>query len=152
MTEQTDELTVKQDNFALKYVESGNASLAYRHAYDAKDMLPGSVWREASLLLKHPKVAQRIAELRAEAKEMLMVSLASVTEELELARSLAMETEQPSAAVSASMGKAKLHGLITDKSEVAGKDGGPIETKETTSLETAKRIAFILAQATRGKE
>ena len=152
MTDSSSELTVKQENFALKFVETGNASRAYRHAYEADEMLPGSVWREASLLLKHPKVAQRIAELREMARELALVTVCTVTEELEEARRLAIKTEQPSSAVSASMGKAKLHGLIVDKNEHSGPEGKPIETKDTTSLETAKRIAFILAQATQGEK
>ena len=37
-----------------------------------------------------------------------------------------MGIDQPSAAVSASNGKAKLYGLITDKKEVGGPNGGAI--------------------------
>lgn len=36
---------------------------------------------------------------------------------------------------------------LADKSEVTGKDGGPIETKEGSDLETARRIAFMLGRA-----
>jgi hypothetical protein len=41
----------------------------------------------------------------------------SLTAELEEARSVAMAEKQASAAVSATMGKAKLHGLVVDKQE-----------------------------------
>ena len=45
------------------------------------------------------------------------------------ARALAAggEKPQPAAMVAASMGKAKLLGMLTDKTEVTGKDGGPVE-------------------------
>lgn len=35
------------------------------------------------------------------------------------------------------------------KHEHSGKDGGPIETKEVSDLEAARRIAFLLSQATK---
>ena len=40
---------------------------------------------------------------------------------------------------------------LADKSELTGKNGGPIETKSTDDLELARRIAFILAQADGGE-
>ncbi|OWK42177.1 terminase small subunit [Fimbriiglobus ruber] len=58
------ELTPKQEAFALKYVELGNASEAYRQSYDAENMLPKSVWEEASRTLSDLKVAARIMELQ----------------------------------------------------------------------------------------
>lgn len=35
----------------------------------------------------------------------------------------------------------------TQDHELSGKDGGPIETKEVSDLETARRIAFVLGRA-----
>jgi hypothetical protein len=48
------------------------------------------------------------------------VTVASLLEELEVARQLAMQKGQASAAVQATMGKAKLTGLIVDRREVGG--------------------------------
>ena len=48
------ELTPKQEKFARKYIELGNASEAYRQSYDAQNMLPESVWAEASRTLANP--------------------------------------------------------------------------------------------------
>lgn len=53
-------LTSKQQAFVAAYLETGNASDAYRTAYDAAGMSPASINREASALLDHPKVAARI--------------------------------------------------------------------------------------------
>src|SRR5689334_2319091 len=64
------------------------------------------------------KVADRIAELQDEAKERTLVTVERLTAELEEARRLALEVSNPSAAVSATMGKAKLNGLLVDKAEV----------------------------------
>ena len=57
-------LTPKQERFAQKYVELGNASEAYRQAYDASRMKPESVNRTAKELVDNPKIASRIAVLQ----------------------------------------------------------------------------------------
>lgn len=46
---------------------------------------------------------------------------------------------------------AQHHSLLTEKHELTGKDGGPIETKveEISELELARRIAFALEQGAR---
>ena len=63
-------LTEKQEKFCQFYLDTdGNASEAYRMAYDASKMQPNSVWNAASLMLDNPKVAQRISEIRAERAE-----------------------------------------------------------------------------------
>jgi phage terminase small subunit len=60
------ELTPKQEKFALRYVELGNASEAYRQSYDAQSMKPESVWAEASRTMANPLVASMIMELQGE--------------------------------------------------------------------------------------
>lgn len=67
-------LTLKQENFARFYVDTGNASEAYRMAYDAEGMKPESVWTNASILLGNAKVAQRVKELQKEYQESRVVS------------------------------------------------------------------------------
>jgi len=62
-------LTIKQEKFALKYFECGNASEAYRHAFSASKMKDETVWNKSSLLLKQDKVRARLDELRAKAEE-----------------------------------------------------------------------------------
>lgn len=114
-------LTPKQEAFCLAYVETGNASEAYRRSYDvAEDTKPETVWSEASRLVADPKVSARIMELQERAREIALVSIGSLTNELELARAHAMKDEKgASAAVSAIMGKAKLHKLLDDDKAAA---------------------------------
>ncbi len=120
-------LTPKQEAFARAYVETGNASEAYRRAYDAENMLPETIWPEASKTLANHNVATRVMELQLQARERLMVTIESLTQELDEARALALaDPKGAAAAVSATMGKAKLHGLLTDKQELTGRDGGPL--------------------------
>lgn len=61
-------LTIKQEKFCNYYVETGNASEAYRRAYSCGKMTDKQVWEEASKLLNSPKVAQRVKELQNELK------------------------------------------------------------------------------------
>lgn len=61
-------LTPKQEKFAQLYVELGNASEAYRVAYDSKAKAEG-VNVEASKMLKDPKITLRVQELREALEE-----------------------------------------------------------------------------------
>lgn len=62
-------LTIKQENFCNYYVETGNASEAYRRAYScAVKWKEKSIWEKASALLANVKVQSRVAELQAEQK------------------------------------------------------------------------------------
>jgi phage terminase small subunit len=58
-------LTPKQEAFCKAYIETGNASEAYRRSYNAKNFSENALAVQASKTLKHPKVALRIAELQA---------------------------------------------------------------------------------------
>lgn len=63
-------LTIKQENFCRYYVEiGGNASEAYRMAYDASNMLPQTIWSAACRLLADSKVNARIEEIKREMVE-----------------------------------------------------------------------------------
>lgn len=104
-------LTPKQENFCLAYLETGNASEAYRRAYDAEKMTPATINVKASNLLSNDKIGVRLAELRAPIIAKAQLTVEDLLRELEEARKLALETEAPAPAVSATMGKAKLLGL-----------------------------------------
>lgn len=104
-------ITPKQENFCLAYLETGNASEAYRRAYDAGGMSQNALNREASLLVDNPKVAQRLIELREPIMKRHAITVDDLLRELEEARALAMSIESPAPAVSATMGKAKLLGM-----------------------------------------
>ena len=104
-------LTPKQENFCLAYLETGNASEAYRRAYDIGTMKPESVNRKAKELLDNVKITARLTQLRAPIIAKAQLTVEDLLRELEEARRLAIDTEQPSPAVSATMGKAKLLGL-----------------------------------------
>ncbi|MDV7209918.1 terminase small subunit [Azotobacter beijerinckii] len=58
-------LTPKQEKFCLAYLETGNASEAYRRAYSAQNMSPNVVHNKASALLAKGEVRVRIEGLKA---------------------------------------------------------------------------------------
>lgn len=123
-------LTPKQEAFALAYVETGNASEAYRRAYSAEKMKPASVAVNASKLLADAKVALRVQGLQEKAVERHEITVDDLIRELEEARTAASNQEKPQAAamVAATLGKAKLLGMLTDKTELTGAGGGAVET------------------------
>lgn len=107
------QLTIKQENFCKSYVETGNASQAYRLAYNAEKMKNNSVNRKAKELLDNVKITARISQLQKVIENRHNITIDSLIQELEQARQTALtaETPQTSAAVAATMGKAKLSGL-----------------------------------------
>jgi hypothetical protein len=116
---------VKHELFVQKWHETGNKSEAYRIAY------PGSLkWKDESV---HPKaselsrrdtVSARYKSLQDKTVEEHGITITSLLLELEEARTMALQPEnaQSSAAVSATMGKAKLVGLDILKVEVSAKE------------------------------
>ncbi|EFV5197258.1 terminase small subunit [Salmonella enterica] len=126
-------LTIKQEAFCQAYIETGNASEAYRTAYAADKMKPEAVHVQACKLQDNPKIALRIKELRGEIKQRHNVTVDSLLAELEEARqkALSAETTQSSAAVAATMGKAKLVGLDKQIIDHTSSDG-TMATKPTT--------------------
>lgn len=110
-------LTAKQEAFCLAYMETGNASEAYRRSYNAGKMQTESIRVNAGKLLVSTTVALRIQELQAKAVERNAVTVDDLIAELEEARQSALGAliPQSSASVAATMGKAKILGYLTDK-------------------------------------
>ena len=71
----------------------------------------------ASRLLRHAQVQSRVSELQAAQAEASQITAERLLAELEEARSLALSLGQAGAAVAASMGRAKLSGLLVDRRE-----------------------------------
>ena len=113
-------LTPKQENFCLAYLETGNASEAYRRSYDAEKMSDATVNRSAKELMDNPKITARVAELRKPAVEAAQVSLETHLNDLKRLRDLAEGEGKYSAAVSAEVARGKASGLYTENLNVSG--------------------------------
>ncbi len=79
----TTQLTPKQEAFVRAYVETGNASEAYRQAYPrSKNWKPESVHRKAHELLGNVKIMSRLDEFRRPALKKAEVTEERVVNEL----------------------------------------------------------------------
>jgi phage terminase small subunit len=71
MSRKPRKLTPKQERFCYEFVRSGNATDAYRQAYDASRMAPGTIHNRACRLRKESKVGARILELQSRKAEVV---------------------------------------------------------------------------------
>jgi phage terminase small subunit len=113
-------LTLKQENFCLAYIETGNASEAYRRAYNTEKMKPESVNRLAKAQLDNVKIASRIAELRAPVIANAQITLEQHLTDLKRLRDLAESSEKYGPAIQAEMARGKVSGLYVDKVDLKG--------------------------------
>lgn len=74
-------LTLKQEKFCLKYLECGNASEAYRYAFDCSNTKDSTVWVRACELLQNGKVSVRLSQLKENLAEAAGVSALRVLRE-----------------------------------------------------------------------
>lgn len=77
-------LTPKQEAFCLAYLETGNASEAYRRAYSAQNMKPETVNNKAHALLKKGEIGARLDELTAKATSDSVMTRQQAMERLSL--------------------------------------------------------------------
>jgi Terminase small subunit len=93
----------------------------------------------ASRLLTNVRVAARVKELQQRGAERAEVTVASLIADLDEDRKLARGAGQASAAVAATMAKAKLLGLFIDRKEV----GAPGEFDEIENMSADELREFI---------
>lgn len=139
-------MTPKQEQFARLYVETGNASEAYRQAYNADNMKPETVTNEAYKLLQDPDISAMVDGLKEEARQRHAVTVDDLLSELEQARAaaLAAPTPQSSAAVSATMGKVKMLGLLVDKAEIKAEAEISTKQEECTPPLTGDEVQQVI--------
>jgi phage terminase small subunit len=114
-------LTPKQEAFAQALATGVSQAQAYRKAFPAsKRWKDATVWSEASRLAADPRVCTRVAELQAKAATAVVFTLADHLKRLS----------------ELSIGRAA--GFYVQKTELTGKGGGPIETKQTRDLSDAE--------------
>ncbi len=116
-------MTPKREKFCTAYVETGNATEAYRQAYDAASMKEATINKRASELLQNGEVKGRIDELKAKHAERHEMTVDRIRDMLLEDREFARKMESAAASVSATMGLAKLYGHLREKVEHTGKDG-----------------------------
>tara|TARA_R110002124_G_scaffold78688_2_gene209951 strand:+ start:261 stop:665 length:405 start_codon:yes stop_codon:yes gene_type:complete len=117
-------LTTKQEKFCKTFIETGNASEAYRQSYDCQKMKGPSINRNAVALLDNTKITTRVGELQLNLQKKFEVTVQSLSKELDEDRQLARSLGQPGAAISALNVKARIHGL--DKQVMSNDPNNPM--------------------------
>ena len=84
MSKKPEILTPKQEAFAQAYVETGNASEAYRRGYNAEKMSDNALHVAASRALSNAKVRLRVDALRAEVAKRHDITIDKIVRELAL--------------------------------------------------------------------
>ena len=116
-----DGLTVKQSAFIAAYLETSNASEAYRRSYDCQGSSEAAINVNACKLLKNAKVALRLHVLQERASAKVVLSRSWVLEQLMDNVSMAKQSEDFAASNKALelLGKTdELSGMFTEKSSV----------------------------------
>ena len=104
-------LTPKQERFWVEYLATGNATEAYRRAYDTARMTERTIQKRAGELLAHGAIAGRIAAARAKAEDQGVYTLEQHMNELKTLRELAKRNGQDvGAAVAAEVKRGELMG------------------------------------------
>lgn len=108
-------LTQKQEAFCLAYIETGNASDAYRRAYSADKMKPETVNRKAKALIDDGKITARLEDLRRPVVEAARMSLESHLARLDALSRKAENAGQYGAAIAAETNRGRAAGFYTEK-------------------------------------
>lgn len=142
--EQTPPLTPKKQRFVQEYLKDHNGTqAAIRTGYSER-----TAKQQGSRLLTDPRV---LAAVRAGQKKVARkneVTVDSLMAELEQARKLALKEKQASAAVTATMGKGKLAGLLVEKHKHSGAIGTyDLKNLSDDDLDRLEQILGPLADA-----
>lgn len=132
-------LTIKQEKFCMVYIETGNASEAYRQAYNAENMTQNAIAVEACRILDSPNISLRIKELKSGHIKRHELTIDDLVAELEEARQAALSAMivQSSASVAATMGKAKLLGLVVDKTDIKLTNAKELTNEQLAAIATS---------------
>lgn len=129
----------KYELFAQGLAKGKTADEAYKAAGYAPNR------GNATTLKANQSILNRVSELQALAAKRTLVTIESITEELDAVRTNAASVNQHSVVLGAIMGKAKLHGLLVDKKEHTGKGGGPIQTVDLSKVSDEQLDALLTA-------
>lgn len=98
----------------------------------------------ASRLLSNAMVSRRIDEIKAKAAERAVVTVEDIARQLDEDRQFARQCGSAAAAVSATMGKAKVLGLVVEKQDHTSSDGSM--TPKPTTIDASKMSTDALRE------
>ena len=132
-------LTLKQETFCKEYISNGgNATQAYKKAYDCSKMKDKTINENASRLLKDSKVATRLKELQEPLQKKFEYTMEQSFKKFEEIQKLALTNEKPDLtnAIKCEENKAKLMGLFTEL-ETKLKIRGNLAINDLSKVDTA---------------
>lgn len=134
-------LTPKQEAFAQAYVETGNASEAYREAYPkARSWKPETVHSKASHLLNNGKVLARINELR---EELARLSLWTREQSVRALAEIVQTSDKPAEIIAAVKELNAMHGYnAPERLEVSGTPPAPVILKIGDRIVDPKELGW----------
>ena len=115
-----DKLTPKQEKFCQAYIETENATQAYRQAYNAENAKESTINRSAAQMFENPKITARLQVLSEHHQERHGINVDTLTDMYMGIYEKHCNTN-PSAAVSALKEVARLHGLGDIRNNHTGK-------------------------------
>jgi phosphohistidine phosphatase SixA len=136
----------RHERFAQELAKGATADEAYQLAGFKANR------GNASRLKANENTVARVEEILSAAARRAETTIYDIADQLDEDRQFARDLSVPGAAITATMGKAKVLGLLVDRSEVTGKDGGPIETVDRSDRDIAKDIAFVLAKGAKAQQ
>ena len=143
-------MTPKRESFCWHVAAGLCPTDAYRQSTFASDnMKDATIHNSAYKLMKIDEIRARIVEIRREIQTESGITAKTVTDMLLTDRQIAYAKEQAGAAVSATMGIAKVNGLL-DKAEASTAVSLTIE--QAAPRDIAKAILRIMAQAVTARE
>lgn len=120
MPRSADNLTPKQEAFVRAYIELGDASAAYRKAYNTSNMTSKSVNEVACRMTTgHEGIASRIAQERERLSKRTEITLDEIVGNIRGA--IASNGAKASDVIAGSMALAKLGNLVVDRQETTVK-------------------------------
>ena len=138
-------LTPRQEAFAQALATGISQAEAFRRASPSSlKWRDATVWSKASVLAKHAGVKARVAELQERGAQSAVYTLADHLRRLDELSRKAENASEFHAAVKAEEARGRAAGFYVQKTEVTGKDGGPIETKQTRDLTDDELKAELL--------
>lgn len=137
-------LTPKQQRFVQEYLQDHNGTqAAIRAGYSES-----TARQQGSRLLTDPRVLAAVRAGQQKVAKKAEVTVDSLMAELEQARKLALKEKQASAAVTATMGKGKLAGLLVEKHKHSGAIGTyDLKNLSDDDLDRLEQILGPLADA-----
>jgi phage terminase small subunit len=136
----------------MAYIEMGNAAAAYRQSYNCALSSRSTTHRRATELLDNGKIGARIDELQSAHRLRHVLTVDDIARQLDQDREFARGQNNASAALSATLGKARLFGFFHSNRPSGKPDSARDAVSAEAIAEKGRVIAAALAYCTNDKE